>query len=75
MIFINYKTYEQGTGADAVELTRMVERVADAVHIKIIPVVQSADVKEVVSVTKLEVWTQKIDPFDFGAHTVPWELF
>ena len=69
MIFINYKTYEQGTGADAVELTRMVERVADAVHIKIIPVVQSSDIKEVVSVTKLEVWTQKIDPFDFGAHT------
>ena len=69
MIFINYKTYEQGTGADAVELTRMVERVADAVHIKIIPVVQSSDIKEVVSITKLEVWTQKIDPFDFGAHT------
>ena len=69
MIFINYKTYQQGTGADAIELTRMVERVADATHIKIIPVVQSSDIKEVVSTTKLGVWTQKIDPFDFGAHT------
>ncbi|MFC1710329.1 triose-phosphate isomerase [Patescibacteria group bacterium] len=69
MIFINYKTYQKGTGSDAVELTKIVERVADSVHIKIIPVVQSADIKEVVSTTKLEVWTQKIDPFDFGAHT------
>ncbi|MDO8340908.1 MAG: triose-phosphate isomerase, partial [Candidatus Woesebacteria bacterium] len=37
--------------------------------VKIIPVVQSSDIKEIVSTVSIEVWTQKIDPVEFGAHT------
>ncbi len=69
MIFVNYKTYEEGTGQKAVNLTSILEEVAHESQIKIIPVVQAADVKEIVSSTKLEVWVQKIDPVEFGAHT------
>ena len=69
MIFVNYKTYEEGTGQKAVDLTRILESVAHETQIKIIPVVQASDVKEAVSSTTLEVWTQKVDPVEFGAHT------
>lgn len=69
MIFVNYKTYEEGTGQKAVALTKLLETVAHETQIKIIPVVQAPDIKEVVASTALEVWTQKVDPVEFGAHT------
>ena len=69
MIFVNYKTYEAGTGQRVVALTRVLEEVAHASQIKIIPAVQAADIKEVVAATTLEVWVQKIDPVEFGANT------
>lgn len=69
MIFINFKTYSQGTGQNAIILTKILEEVAHDVQIKIIPVVQSGDIREVVGSTTLEVWSQKIDPFEPGAHT------
>lgn len=69
MIFVNFKTFAEGTGKHAVALTQILEEVAHAAQVKIIPVVQAPDVKEVVSSTTLEVWVQKIDPVNFGAHT------
>jgi triosephosphate isomerase (TIM) len=69
MIFVNFKTYLQGTGKNAVELTKMLEEVAHESQIKIIPVVQALDIKEIILSTTLEVWTQKIDPIEAGAHT------
>lgn len=69
MIFVNYKTYEESTGEDAVSLTKKLEEAAHESQVKIIPTVQAADIKEVVASTTLEVWAQKIDPVDFGAHT------
>ena len=69
MIFINFKVYEQGTGVNALSLVKVLEEVASEYQIKIIPVVQATDIKEVVQNSKLEVWTQHIDPVEFGAHT------
>ncbi len=69
MIFVNFKTYKEGTGNAAVALTKILEGVAHEAQIKIIPVVQAADIKEVVAATTLEVWTQKVDPVEPGAHT------
>lgn len=69
MIFVNFKTYRQGTGVDAVNLTKILEEVANQSQVKIIVVVQVSDIREVVQTTKLEVWSQKIDPINYGAHT------
>lgn len=69
MIFVNYKTYEEGTGQKALELTKILEEVAHEYQIKVIPVVQAVDIKEIVSSSALEIWTQKIDGVEFGAHT------
>ena len=59
MIFINYKAYAEASGQRAIFLTRILEEVAHAAQVKIIPVVQATDVREVVSSTTLEVWVQK----------------
>src|SRR3990172_5728882 len=69
MIFVNYKAYKEGTGQKAVALTKILEEVAHETQIKIIPVVQAPDIKEITSSTTLEVWTQKVDAVEFGAHT------
>src|SRR5689334_21232496 len=69
MIFVNYKTYEEGSGDKALELTKILEEVAHDSQIKIIPVVQGLDLKEIVQASSLEVWVQSVDAVDFGAHT------
>ncbi len=69
MIFVNFKTYEEGSGQKALGLVRVLEEVAQASQIKIIPVVQIIDAEGVVNSTKLEVWIQHIDPISYGAHT------
>ena len=69
MVFVNFKTYEQGTGKNALALVKILEAVAEGAKLKIIPVVQAGDIKEVVAISKLEVWAQTIDPVEFGAHT------
>ncbi|MEK7497766.1 MAG: triose-phosphate isomerase [Patescibacteria group bacterium] len=69
MIFVNFKTYQEGTGSQALLLAKILEEVSHEAQIKIIPVVQATDVREIVSQVKLEVWVQKIDAVEFGAHT------
>jgi triosephosphate isomerase len=69
MIYVNFKTYPQGTGANAFALIRVLEEVAKERNIKIFPVVQATDIKEVSELTSLDVWTQHIDPLEAGAHT------
>lgn len=69
MIFLNFKTYESGTGDTALAMAKIVEEVSHLSGVKVIPVVQVADIREVVSSVSVEVWTQKIDPVTFGAHT------
>ena len=69
MIFINFKTYQEASGSKALSLVSIIEDVALSTQIKIIPVVQLIDLKEIVSATKLEVWVQKIDPVSYGANT------
>lgn len=69
MIFVNYKTYEEGSGKNALALTKILEEVAKETQIKIIPVVQVIDAESVVASTTLEVWVQHVDPLTYGAHT------
>lgn len=69
MIFVNFKTYRQGSGTNSINLVSILEEVAHGAQIKIIPVVQASDVKEIVQASKLEIWVQHTDAVEFGAHT------
>lgn len=69
MIFVNFKTYEKGTGENALELVKKLEQVATINNFKVIPVLQATDIREASQITKLPIWSQIIDPVKFGAHT------
>ena len=68
MIFVNFKTYQNGTGEAALSLAKICRQVEKETTIKIIPVVQVADI---FCLTRegFEVWTQHIDDIDFGPNT------
>lgn len=69
MIFVNYKTFEEGSGEAAISLTKALEEAAHASQVKIIPVVQVIDAEKVIASTTLEVWIQHVDPVGYGPHT------
>ena len=69
MIFVNYKTYPQGSGQNALNLTKVLEEVSLDRQIKIIPVVQIIAAEMLIDATRLEVWIQHIDPISYGPHT------
>ncbi len=69
MIFVNYKTFAEASGERAIALTKILEEVARATQIKIIPVVQVIDAEAVIASSQLEIWIQHVDPVSYGAYT------
>lgn len=69
MLFVNFKTFEEGSGQRALSLVRIIEEVTRQTQIKMIPVVQAIDVEAVVNTTTLEVWVQHVDPISYGPYT------
>jgi triosephosphate isomerase (TIM) len=68
MIFVNFKTYQQGTGKASLALAKVCQETEKMTGIKIIPVVQAADIFRLSS-QGLSVWAQHVDRVDFGPYT------
>jgi len=68
MIFVNFKTYQQGTGELALSLAKICAEVAKETGVQIIPIVQVADIFRLNS-QGLTVWAQHVDSIDFGPNT------
>lgn len=69
MIFVNFKTYKEGTGKCAVELVQIINSVFTETKVPIIPVVQIVDARMCVNTSPYEVWIQHSDSVGFGQHT------
>jgi len=69
MIFVNFKTYQQGTGGEAVKLAKACFQVQEGTAVKIFPVVQTADIFRVVQETGGIVWAQHVDDIGYGPNT------
>ncbi|MBI2405650.1 triose-phosphate isomerase [Candidatus Microgenomates bacterium] len=69
MIFVNFKTYKEATGARAVDLVRTLLECETEASIPIVPVVQVVDARECVKVSKSTVWVQHIDGVKYGQFT------
>ena len=67
VLFINFKTYGEATGKNAVALAKKAQRAAGNASIAL--VVQAADIRLVSSSVKLPVFAQHIDPVSFGSNT------
>lgn len=68
MLFVNFKTYKEGTGEEAVRLAKICQAVEKKTSIKIILAVQIADIFRLTS-QGFEVWAQHVDDIDFGPNT------
>lgn len=69
MIFVNFKTYKEGTGAQAVNLLQIINSCQAQTGVPIIPVVQVADSRLCVNTSVYDVWVQHVDAVDYGRHT------
>jgi triosephosphate isomerase len=61
MIFVNFKTYQEGTGEKALGLAKVCEEIAQKSGIEIIPVVQVADLYRISQQVKIPIWVQHLD--------------
>ncbi len=66
---VNFKAYEGGTGARALELARVIEEFAKKTGTDFGVAVQPTDIELVASSVELPVFAQHIDPVGFGSHT------
>jgi triosephosphate isomerase len=69
MIFVNFKTYAESIGENGQRLLKILEEVSKETKVKIVAAVQAIDIRQAVSASTLEIWSQKIDPDEQGAHT------
>jgi triosephosphate isomerase len=68
MIFVNFKTYQQGTGKAAIKLAKTCQVVAKKTSIKIIPLVQVVDLFPLAN-QGFVVWSQHLDDIGYGPNT------
>lgn len=68
-ILLNCKTYDEGTGANAVKLAEACRDVAESAGVEIAIAPQIPDIFRVASVTDVPVYSQHIDGAGPGSHT------
>jgi len=66
---INFKAYENATGDKALELAKICDFVAKDVTHDIIIAVQPTDIYRICQEVTIPVYSQHIDPVNFGSHT------
>ncbi len=69
VIIVNFKTYRQATGENAVMLAKACEKVAKASGVNIVAAVQAADIYRVASSVKIPVFAQNVDSIAYGKNT------
>lgn len=69
VLFVNFKTYRKGTSRSAEKLAETCEELVEETGKNIIPVVQVGDLYRVSEKVDIPVYTQTIDPIDYGSWT------
>jgi triosephosphate isomerase len=69
LIVINFKTYAESTGANAVQLASIAEEVSKDSGVPIIVVPQVVDVFQIAHQLRIPVYAQHVDGIQFGGNT------
>lgn len=69
LILINFKTYKQATGKNAVRLAKICETISKKKKIRIMIAVQAADISPVARKASIPVLAQHVDYFEQDRHT------
>ncbi len=67
-LFLNFKTYAEATGSNALVLAKILESLSSN-SVELIPVVQATDLMAVSNEVSINVFAQHIDPVNFGSNT------
>jgi triosephosphate isomerase (TIM) len=69
LIVLNFKTYAESTGTNAVRLATIAAKVATESGVSIVVVPQAVDVFQVARAVDIPVYAQHVDGIEFGGHT------
>jgi triosephosphate isomerase len=69
MLILNFKTYKEATGKNAVLLAKTAAAVREKTGVSIILCPQLVDISLIKKEVDLEIWAQHIDPIDPGKNT------
>jgi triosephosphate isomerase len=69
LIVLNFKTYRESTGEQAVRLARICEDISRDYAVQMIVAPQVADISAVASAVKIPVYAQHVDGVGFGGFT------
>lgn len=68
-LLVNFKSYENGSGKNGLALAKRIESVAKETEVRIAVAVQPGDISRISQEVSIPVYSQCIDPIDFGPHT------
>ena len=69
IVILNYKTYLESSGLNALNLAHDLESAANESGIKMVAAPQAADIYRISEETSLPIFAQHIDPISPGGHT------
>jgi triosephosphate isomerase len=69
ILLVNFKTYIESTGKDAVKLAKLIAKIAKQKKADVVIAVEAADIYPVSKAVKIPIYAQHIDPVEEGAHT------
>lgn len=69
LIITNFKTFQEGSGAQALELAKLHERLAQELKVNLVVAGQALDVAMLATGVSLPVLAQHVDPVGYGAFT------
>lgn len=69
LILVNFKTYLEGTGGNALRLAKIAERVSSETGISIAVAPQLTDIRMIADQVEIPVYAQHLDAIDAGAYT------
>lgn len=69
IIIINFKTYKEGTGKNALKLAKIAEKVSKVTGVNVCVAPQHTDLATIAGDIEIPVFAQHIDSISFGAYT------
>ena len=69
IIIVNFKTYKESTGDNAIKLAEVCNKIAKETKTSIAIAVQSTDIYRISKIVSIPVLSQHIDAIDFGKNT------
>ena len=69
IVILNFKTYTESSGVNALKLAKALENVANESGITMVAAPQTADIFRINNETNIPIFAQHIDPISPGGHT------